>query len=274
MSDLHYSTSLEMTPKYREVQQRFFSQYFNHFFSGEYNKYISLGDLLQCGRKDEMEELFDKYIFQYDKPFIHIFGNHDTYNYPKQNVLEYSKQERFSYEETPEGILVFIDTTRDQDQENFSGVIDEEQLEWLERLFERYSKQPLYIFGHHPLFETTTGSYGYYGSINKENKLYELMEDHVPGGAYFCGHCHVHSIFVKDQWAYIQTAAVYFQPVFREVTIDNGRIETSILELQDEELLEDSEELRATIFRVFTDTPAEGTEKDRVYTRSLEKEIV
>lgn len=240
-------------------------------FSGEYDKYISLGDLLQCGRKDEMEELFDEYIFPYENPFVHIFGNHDTYNYPKQKVLEYSKQKRYSCEETQEGLLLFIDTTRDQDQENFSGVIDDEQLEWLEKIFEQYKEQPMYIFGHHPLFETTTGSYGYYGSINKENKLYQLMESHIPGGAYFCGHCHVHSIFAEAQWSYIQTAAVYFQPVFREVSIKNGQIETSIIELQDKKLLEDAEELRSTIFKVFTETPSEGTEKDRRYSRILEK---
>ncbi|HLS27324.1 MAG TPA: metallophosphoesterase [Opitutales bacterium] len=82
--------------------------------------------------------------------------------------------------DTPNAYLFLLDTL---DPPNVSGILGEEQIEWIDKVLAQHSDKPVLLFGHHT--PTGVGS----GLLDVE-KLFEVALAHKHAKAYFYGHSH------------------------------------------------------------------------------------
>ncbi|WP_160112457.1 metallophosphoesterase family protein [Salicibibacter kimchii] len=265
IGDLHYPILETETAAFKEARQRFFTSFFTDFLQTSADLHVSIGDLTHHGDLNELEQA---YQFLKNEPinFKHVLGNHDVYSHEKQTVQTITTQPRYSHLETDEAVLVFLDSTREKKPDDWSGMIDVEQFNWLRHLLEHYQDQRLIVFAHHPLYNTTTRSDQDKASIVSEDPVHDLLANHKTGGFYICGHTHVHSIARKKQWTYIQTAAVYDHPAIRVIEFENGRLHTTLKACEDEHTLENAETVRHHVYKRETPFDIMGATTDRTQT--------
>lgn len=264
IGDLHYPYVENPSAELIQAREAFYSRFLQRFLELEADWHISLGDLTNLGRPDELEYVFD-HIFQSDRFFRHVLGNHDAYSLPKEQILAITGQQRYNAIETEEAYLVFLDTTKEMDHDDWGGELDEEQLAWLEKQVALSGEKPLLLFGHHPVYQTTARSHLDKLSIHPDIDVSSILAKKKGTGFYFCGHNHVHSIVQKDQWHYIQTAACLDQPGFRLVEVDENQIKVSFISMDDESILQQAPTIYNEM-KHFTHTPdAQGKLSDREY---------
>lgn len=268
MGDLHYPYLEQSNDQLLEARERFYSQFLQKFLEIEADWHISLGDLTNQGVAEEIEYVFS-HISESNRSFRHVLGNHDTYSLPKDQILAITGQPRYNAIETEEALLVFLDTTKEMDWEHWGGDMDAKQLEWLEKQVRRSGSKPLLIFGHHPVYNTTTRSEGENLSIDPYIDMRFILEQKEGLGLYFNGHNHVHSIVQQDQWHFIQTAACLDQPCFRLVEIDAEEVRIQLIPVVDRDILNSAPAIYEEM-PYFRHTPdAQGEETDRSYTISF-----
>lgn len=262
ITDLHHDSEQFTTKEEKKIQEDFFANYFERFFSWEkIDRYVCLGDIANHGSKQEHEEMY-KHIRQYKVPFWHVLGNHDSHNLTKDELLKLTEKERYGYEVTEEGVLVYLDTTRNS-REDWSGEIDEEQVKWIKQLLTQFSTKNFFIFGHHPFANTTAGSHEYGGQITEDYGLYTLLQEHKPGGIYFNGHCHKHSIVKKGKWYFVQTASMLFDPTIRLITVDKGKVSIEMSHVQNDLFTQQADFIRGKVFNVIEDYDPVGPLNNR-----------
>ncbi|GAA0371938.1 metallophosphoesterase family protein [Bacillus horti] len=232
IGDLHYPHVEEPSPEFIQAREMFYSTFLREYLAQEADWHISIGDLTNLGRPDELDYIYN-HIYESHRQFRHVLGNHDAYALPKVQLLEITKQPRYNAIETPEAHLVFLDSTREMDYDDWGGVLDAEQMSWLEQQVEMSGEKPLLVFAHHPIFETTTRSELDKGSIHPDYDIQSILAKKKGKGFYFCGHNHAHSIVEKEQWHYIQTAACLDQPGFRIIEVSKNEFSTHIVPLTD-----------------------------------------
>ncbi|GAK08223.1 metallophosphoesterase [Geomicrobium sp. JCM 19038] len=268
IGDLHYPVIENESIEFQTTRERFFSKFMNEFLRIPADYHLSIGDLTHHGKQDEFKQIYNE-ITSTEANWKHVLGNHDLYSLRKKEVEVLINQPRYQAFTTEEGLIVLLDTTRERRPDDWSGIIDFEQYEWLEKLVHEHTDLPIFVFAHHPLYNTTTRSAEWNGSIVPEDAVHQLLTSHKRGGYYFCGHCHVHSIFKQNQWSYIQTAAVYDHPVARLVTIHNGRLDTSLYEIGDDQLAKDAQFIHHNVYKQETPFHTLGRYEDQKRTLSL-----
>ncbi|NGP44027.1 metallophosphoesterase [Bacillaceae bacterium SIJ1] len=235
IGDLHYPVVEENEATVKEARDAFYAEFLHRFFATEADYYISLGDLTNYGEESEVREVYEL-ITRHNKNFIHVFGNHDLYDIPRQALLDQSKMNQNYSIETEEAYLVFLETARDHDYENYGGFLHDEQLQWLEAEIERSGEKTMMIFAHHPVYDTTARSQRKYLSIDPELNVQDILNKKQGTGIYINGHNHVDSIVYSGQWTYIQAGAVLDDQSIRILEIDNDRICLQAKELNDSQL--------------------------------------
>ena len=75
IGDLHYPSMIGKNEKVKEARDAFYAKFLHTFFEIEADYYVSIGDLTNFGREDELREVYE-IIREHDKPFIHTFGNY------------------------------------------------------------------------------------------------------------------------------------------------------------------------------------------------------
>lgn len=236
IGDLHYPTMDNFSESVKEARDEFYSRFLQSFFEIEADYYVSIGDLTNYGNEDEIREVY-QLIDQYNnKKFIHTLGNHDLYGIPREEVLKITNMEQNVLLETDEVNLLFLETARDHDFEDYSGYLDEEQLQWLENVLDQTGEKTAVIFAHHPVYDTTANSNYPFLSIAPELPVLDILRKKQGTGIYVNGHNHKDSILSMDQWTFIQTSAVLDDPSIRVLDIEEEQISIKAINVGNPEL--------------------------------------
>jgi len=259
IGDLHYPDFLTSSePAKKEARDAFFDTFIDSFLALDADYHISVGDLAHAGEFSEFHYMMNKIETSAKRRrFLHVLGNHDTYTYPKPDILALTRQERYGVIEEEEAIIVLLDTARET-RDDWSGMLDEEQLAWLESQMTRKADKPLFVFAHHPLYGTTARSTEDMMSIHPSLDLWPVLEQWPGIGFYFNGHNHVHSIVRRDRWHFIQTAAVPDLPAVRIVTVAGGEISLDTLTMTSDAFTGWASEFTGSMYDYDIRTDAEG----------------
>ncbi|BBH19519.1 hypothetical protein Back11_08640 [Paenibacillus baekrokdamisoli] len=239
IGDLHYPAILTNNESsIEEARDAYFEHFMDMFLSIDADYHISVGDLTHAGEFSEFNYVLHTIENSHlQRRFLHVLGNHDTYTYPKKDILALTRQQRYGVIEEPDAIILLLDTAREI-REDWSGMIDEEQLAWLELQMKRETDKPLFVFGHHPPYGTTLRSTEPMMSIDPILDIWPILEQWRGIGFYFNGHNHIHSIVKKEQWHFIQTAAVPDVPAVRIVTVNDDEVKVETVSMGTEALTE------------------------------------
>ncbi|MGK7376886.1 metallophosphoesterase family protein [Planococcus sp. 1R117A] len=235
IGDLHYPALEDGYAFIEEDRKVFYETFLERFFSIPADLYVSIGDLTNYGWKEELEEVY-AIIDQHQKPFVHVLGNHDIYGSTREEVLMVTKQQRFRAFRTDSAALVFLDTAKEQDFEDWGGTLDAEQLDWLEGVIEESGELPLLVFAHHPVHATTTNSNQAMLSIHPDIPVWELLSKKQGCGLYVNGHNHFNSVAEREQWNFLQIAAVLDEQAVRVIEVSDSHISIDTVDLYDPEL--------------------------------------
>ena len=167
---------------------------------------MSIGDLTNCGTEQELTEIYEK-INGYHKSLILTIGNHDLYSMSREMVSQLINQKVNHSIDLDEVKLIFWETAREMDKENFGGTVTEEQLIWLQRELEESGDKAVILFGHHPIYDTTFRSNYNKLSIDPEMDVYSVLKNKKGSAIYVCGHNHYDSVVQKDNWTFVQIGA-------------------------------------------------------------------
>ncbi|MFB5267703.1 metallophosphoesterase family protein [Paenibacillus enshidis] len=262
MGDLHYHDADGNVQEWAEARERFYEAVLDRFLELEGDAHIALGDLTNFGTPTELEDVYER-IRSHNRTFYHVLGNHDVYGQPKRDVLGFTGQAGYHAVMTDEVLLVFLDTTREMDCEDWSGWMDDEQLHWLLEMVKLSGSKPLLVFAHHPVYDTTAGSMADKGSIHPDVDLWDILSQKEGTGLYFNGHTHVDSIVRRERWTFVQLSACLDSPSFRTVHIEPEEIRVAAVDMNEPELREHAAVLHSHM-KHFSPTPgACGAEADR-----------
>ncbi|RCW51958.1 metallophosphoesterase family protein [Paenibacillus prosopidis] len=262
MGDLHYHEIDKSIPGLREARTAFYHTLLGRFLDMDADLHISLGDLTNFGSTLELQEVYEL-LQREDRTFIHVLGNHDLYWQTRREVLEITGQQRYHAIDTETAMLVFLDTAKEMDFEDWGGWLDDEQLQWLEGMVKASGTKPLLVFGHHPVYNTTARSEKEKGSIHPSIDMWRILNRKVGIGVYFNGHTHVDSIVAQNNWTFVQLSACLDQHGFRIVELTEEELRISAVDITDEEVLDNAPMLHQHMVH-FTHNPnARGTDADR-----------
>lgn len=219
---------------YEAVRDDYYEEYIKTFFKQEADMYMSLGDLTNIGERKEYELVYDL-IEKYGqgKQFISLLGNHDTYVQSKNEVIKNYNVERYGSFIAGDICIIYLDSTRDGDIMDWSGIVDDVQLSWLESMLSANQDKTVLVFSHHPVYGTTDTSTEEKASIEADNRIKEILENHKGKGYFFNGHTHVESIVEIGNWHYVQVGSVMDQSLIRNIEIDDNGIEISTAGLEE-----------------------------------------
>jgi 3',5'-cyclic-AMP phosphodiesterase len=229
IGDIHYPT-LASQPKHIQARDEFFRHVFQEFFSLDADVYICVGDVTHTGHADEWNGIANLLEPYEGKPFRFVLGNHDTLVETKASVLSRMHQSRYFTEDFGDVRLMFIDTTHERRRDNWGGVVDKHQLDWI-RSEENHMDTPLLLFGHHPLYNTTAHSSDRMMYIENSAELEAAVDRAHRPVIYFNGHNHAQSIVKhpgRENWTCIQTASILSGLCFRTIDVNVHRDATSI----------------------------------------------
>jgi Icc protein len=209
MGDLHYPGELvDADDAMEEARDLFYGQYLEGFLAVEADYHISIGDLTHAGAPSEFEFIMNHVIRSLPGGrFLYVLGNHDTHSCSKDNIEVLTGQQRYLVIEEEEAVLLLLDTSRET-PEDWSGMIDREQLNWLRGQMNKYGEKPLFVFAHHPIYDTTARSTESMMSLDPTIDLLSILNEHQGSGVFFNGHNHVQSMVQSGRWYFVQIAAV------------------------------------------------------------------
>jgi len=232
MGDLHYHEIDAAIAGWKEARDAFYDALLERFLDMEADFHISLGDLTNYGATTELEEVY-ALLRRKERSFIHVLGNHDLYAQSRANVLKLSGGLRYQAIDTEMALLVFLDTAREMDFDDWGGWIDDEQLVWLESRVRASGTKPMLVFGHHPVHNTTARSETDMGSIHPGIDMWRILSRKEGTGVYFNGHTHVDSIVQRQNWTFVQLSACLDQFGFRMVEIGEEDIRIAPVDLNE-----------------------------------------
>ncbi|MEK3910567.1 metallophosphoesterase [Paenibacillus sp. FSL H7-0331] len=235
MGDLHYCFMENGTVEMLEARDKVYADILEHFVREDSQFHISIGDLTHEGMPEEFDYVFNR-INNDGRSLIHVLGNHDTYLLPKAEVVAITKQQRYHAIDSEEALLLFLDTTKEMNRDDWGGEIDAEQLEWLQAKLEESGNKPVLVFAHHPVYGTTARSTEEKMSIDPQVNMIEVLNKKQGPGFYFCGHNHVNSIVQQEGWYFIQTAACLDVPAYRRVELNEKEIYIELITIDQTDL--------------------------------------
>ncbi|WP_051620490.1 metallophosphoesterase family protein [Paenibacillus sp. UNC451MF] len=237
MGDLHYSLMGDSAADILEARDRVYEEMLEHFVGLDAEFHISIGDLTHEGLPEEFHYVFNR-IGSSERNFIQVLGNHDAYRLPKADITALTGQQRYHVIDSDEVMLIFLDTTKEMNRDDWGGEMEAEQLEWLKVQLDQSGHKPVFIFAHHPVYGTTAHSTMEKMSIDPSIDMLDLLNRKKGPGFYFCGHNHINSIVQKENWHYIQTAACLDVPAFRTVELTDRGIQIDLVAIDKTELAE------------------------------------
>jgi len=262
MGDLHYHDTDAAIAGWTEARDRFYETMIEKFLEEEGDFHISLGDLTNYGTATELEGVYGL-LGRKSRTFVHALGNHDLYAQKRADVLAFTGQQRYHAIDTERATLVFLDTAKEQDFEDWGGWVDEEQLRWLEGVVQASGAKPMLVFAHHPVYRTTKRSEMDKGSIHHSIDMWSVLGQKQGIGVYFNGHTHVDSIHRERNWTFVQLSAVLDQHAVRLVDVDSDCIRIAAKDVEEAGVVEAAPTLYANMPHFRHNPEARGEAEDR-----------
>lgn len=268
MGDLHYHAIDDTIPGWLSARNDFYQTFIDRFMEQEADAYISLGDLTNYGHASEMQEVYAM-LRRHGKPFYHALGNHDLYAQTRREVLEQTGQARYHAITSEQAVLVFLDTAKEMDFEDWGGMVDEEQLRWFEAVVKASGSKPMLVFAHHPVHMTTARSDKEKGSIHPDVDMWRILSQKEGVGLYFNGHTHIDSIVKQHNWTFVQLSACLDEQGLRTVEIGPEDIRINAIDLADDIFAATRETLYTHMNHFRPNPDARGIDSDRECVVSL-----
>lgn len=242
MGDLHFPCKDKsgeiLEDKNRFIRDEFYQYYLDGLFEKEADVYFSVGDITTSGDKREFDELY-RNIRRYNKNFYQVLGNHDLLQHTRNEIYSQINMKYNTFFEYDDVFLVFLETGREMDRENFGGWVSEEQKDWLKELITLSNSKTMVIIAHHPVYQTTKNTVKNMHNVDPQTELWSVLEEKKDGkGIYINGHIHEDSIAKRDNWHFIQFCAVLDDPAIRIFEIHQNQFSYRTEKLTDEGMLE------------------------------------
>ncbi|RDW16476.1 hypothetical protein CWR48_16465 [Oceanobacillus arenosus] len=168
-------------------------------------------------------------------------------------------------------VLIFLDTTREQDYEIWGGTLDIEQQIWLTEVIAQSGELPIIVFAHHPVHQTTIHSDQENQSIHPDIPIWDILKKKQGNGLYINGHNHCISIAEREQWTFVQLAAVLDQQAASVINITNSEIKIDYIDFTDETLQQQANTIGNEIHHFSLDRNQFGTLKDTTHVIPLKQ---
>ncbi len=240
IGDLHYPALKESYSFIEKDRKRFFEVFLEEFFSIPADLYVSIGDLTNFGTQDELADVYS-IIEKHGKPFKHVLGNHDVYGMTRKEVLAITRQHRFHQVSTDSVVLAFLDTAQEQNHAHWGGTLDPLQQNWLSAVVKEAENRPLIVFGHHPIHGTTKNSTKDKRCIHPDIPMWDILSEKQGAGLYVNGHNHFNSIAARENWTFLQLAAVLDEQAVRLIEVSEYLLSIDYISFADLQLHENAQ---------------------------------
>ena len=270
IGDLHYPSLKKAYSFIEQDRREFYEIFLEKFFSIPADLYVSIGDLTNFGTKDELNDVYS-IISKHGKPFKHVLGNHDVYGMTRKEVLSITEQPRFHQVSTDSAVLTFLDTAQEQNYAHWGGTLDLLQQEWLKTVVKESESRPLIVFGHHPIHGTTKNSTKDKRCIHPDVPIWEILSEKQGTGLYVNGHNHFNSIASRENWTFLQLAAVLDEQAIRLIDVNETSLSIDYISFADLELQRHAQAIGDAIDHFRLNPFPLGTAADVKYTIPLTK---
>ncbi|MGB4610875.1 MAG: metallophosphoesterase [Saccharofermentanales bacterium] len=221
ISDLHYMDPTLFSAVQVKAHDFYIKFVLDQLFSKSADLYISLGDLINTGTELEIKNSY-AWIAEHPEAatkFHHISGNHDLLLYDRSEWPDkYYKGNHF---QSFTGFhILYLETSRIKNVENYGGYIPPETISWLAGIIEQTADEPLLIFAHHPLKNTSRLSWETMMHVDEDSNLQTVLTKKKGPVFYISAHNHCDSIIRSGQWTYIQSACEVEYPAIKNIEID------------------------------------------------------
>lgn len=270
IGDLHYPALKEAYSFIEKDRQTFYEIFLERFFSIPADLYVSIGDLTNFGTQDELADVYS-IIEKHGKPFKHVLGNHDVYGMTRKEVLAITQQHRFHQISTDAVVLAFLDTAQEQNYANWGGTLDSPQQDWLSTVVKETENRPLILFGHHPIHGTTKNSTKDKRCIHPDIPVWEILSQKIGVGLYVNGHNHFNSIAARQNWTFLQLAAVLDEQAVRLIEVSESLLSIDYVSFTDLQLQKHAQVIGEAIDHFRLNPYPLGTAADVKYAIPLPK---
>lgn len=262
LGDLHYHMADENIAEWVSACDGFYKSLLQRFIETDADYHISLGDLTNYGSTEELQAVY-KLLEARQSSFYHVLGNHDLYEQSCKSVLALTGQPRYHAIDTELALLVFLDTNRELSPEDWSGWIDDEQLQWFEDKLVSSGIKPLLVFAHHPVYGTTARSESDRMYIDPDIDMWRILDQKQGPAVYFNGHNHMDSIVIRNNWHFVQLSAGLDDPSLRIVDVSKEAIRITAIDVTEATIADHARILHQHI-RHFSHKPdGRGQDADR-----------
>ncbi|MDQ0427385.1 putative phosphodiesterase [Planomicrobium stackebrandtii] len=270
IGDLHYPELKKAYSFIERDRQTFYENFLEKFFSIPADLYVSIGDLTNFGTQDELADVYS-IVEKHGKPFKHVLGNHDVYGMTRKEVLAITQQQRFHQISTDSVVLAFLDTAQEQNYANWGGTMDPLQQDWLSAVVKETESRPLILFGHHPIHGTTKNSTKDKRCIHPDIPVWEILSQKTGVGLYVNGHNHFNSIAARENWTFLQLAAVLDEQAIRLIEVSESLLSIDYISFADLELQKHAQVIGEAIDHFRPNSCPLGTAADVKYAIPLPK---
>lgn len=200
LGDLHYPTLTDATPEDLQLRRNIYEGLFQALDAEQADACITLGDMTNSGVPEDLAAI-QTFAKGMTAPLYAVAGNHDTHGCSRAELFGQLGTTPYYRVELPQARLLFLDTTLESCVEDWLGVLDTDQYQWLKGQVGTADK-PVFIVAHHPVKETTRRS---------DERRLQLHADIWPilsqqaHGVWLNGHNHYHSIAAQQGWLFVQT---------------------------------------------------------------------
>ncbi|WP_142830870.1 metallophosphoesterase family protein [Planococcus soli] len=270
IGDLHYPELKQAYSFIERDRQTFYEIFLEKFFSIPADLYVSIGDLTNFGTQDELADVYS-IVEKHGKPFKHVLGNHDVYGMTRKEVLAITQQQRFHQVSTDSAVLAFLDTAQEQNYANWGGTMNPLQQDWLAAVVKETESRPLILFGHHPIHGTTKNSTKDKRCIHPDIPVWEILSQKKGVGLYVNGHNHFNSIAARENWTFLQLAAVLDEQAIRLIEVSESLLSIDYISFADLELQKHAQVIGEAIDHFRPNPCPLGTAADVKYAIPLPK---
>lgn len=235
------------------------------------------GDLIDKPFEKELTAVLP-HVEKLNVPWYFAFGNHDRCVggfltkalyldiLGSHNENMRGKQRYYSFEPR-KGYKVIVLDTIISERLTSQGLVDEEQLKWLDEELDEAGNDTVLIFMHVPVLEPFPSESH---RLQNAGDVQEIIEKHTNPIAVFSGHYHAAKIFQKGNVLYVNSPALVSYPnAFRVVTVTNTRKKV-VFDIQMKETRETGVQKMAKLL-VFASNIYAGDSKDRSAVYEIKK---
>lgn len=219
-SDMHFPYSKILNEELLKARDELFFSFLDRVFEMKSDMVISLGDLVLRGFKEEMDEVYDRVVGS----FYHILGNHDRALFGLDELVDKKFRHGDSFFEFDLCDVILLETAKDKNSDDWGGKLTSSQILWLKSCVQTNTNKPLFIFAHHPVFDTVRKSnYDMY-SISKSCEILPILRLRKNPVFYISGHTHTDDIIKDENLFFISTSCVIDARMVRILEISKDEI--------------------------------------------------